>query len=238
MAQKSIIEFDAVANVQETDKLYLVRGTGVGRDKHILGSTIVPSTLIVNVTGAIDLSLYNGDLVVRATGTITITFSNVSLSSRLVTIVNTGSGIVTLAGTIVGSLVAAKSVTHLSNGTTMYLTGGINSAGGAFPFGISDDAYVDSLIQYTIAKGPGTINEVLAYANTAPTGSSLIIDILKNGVSILSGSLSIAATANSGSITTFTGGATFVKGDRLSWDITQIGSTLPGSDIAVTPIYQ
>lgn len=78
-----------------------------------------------------------------------------------------------------------------------------------------------------------------AYANlkTAPTGSSVIIDINKNGSSLWSTTqanrLTISATETTGTQTAFDV-VTLVEGDILTIDIDQIGSTIPGTDLTVT----
>lgn len=84
-------------------------------------------------------------------------------------------------------------------------------------------------------NGAGTIVEVRAYVNTAPTGAALIVDVNKNGTTIYGTQANrptIAAGANAA-----TGGTasvtTFAAGDVFSVDIDQVGSTVAGSDLVV-----
>lgn len=80
------------------------------------------------------------------------------------------------------------------------------------------------------------IETVTLGINTAPTGSTVIVDVNKNGTTIFttqSGRPAIAIsafTANSGTpdITAI------AAGDYISADIDQIGSTIAGSDLTVS----
>lgn len=80
-----------------------------------------------------------------------------------------------------------------------------------------------------------TIVGVRASVNVAPTGSSLIVDVNKNGSSIFSTQSNRPTIAASG----FTDMADAINvpgltlGDYLQCDIDQIGSTLPGEDVTV-----
>lgn len=81
-----------------------------------------------------------------------------------------------------------------------------------------------------------TIDAVYAGINTAPTGASLIADVKKNGTSIFSSNTNrpvIAAGTNydlAGALST----TSLAAGDYLTVDVTQVGSTVPGSDLTVT----
>ena len=73
------------------------------------------------------------------------------------------------------------------------------------------------------------------YIDTAPTGSTLILDILKNGSSIYSTKPIFAIGQNSltpGILNA--GAAAFVSGDRLTFKTTQIGSSVAGQGIRFT----
>lgn len=85
---------------------------------------------------------------------------------------------------------------------------------------------------------------------TAPTGSPIVIDLLKNGVSVYNGAnrptidVGTTSTINSSVYTSFTG-ETFdiAQGDVLSVNITQVGSTIKGTALKcfltydANPIY-
>jgi hypothetical protein len=68
--------------------------------------------------------------------------------------------------------------------------------------------------------------------NTAPTGASIIVDINKNGVSIFNSAdrPQISALLHSGESSTFTT-ATIANGEYLTFDVDQVGSTIPGADL-------
>lgn len=82
-----------------------------------------------------------------------------------------------------------------------------------------------------------TVTGVRASVNTAPTGSTLIVDINEAGVSILSTKLSIDATEK----TSTTAASTYVLSDssiaddaEITIDIDQIGATIAGAGLKVT----
>lgn len=71
----------------------------------------------------------------------------------------------------------------------------------------------------------GTFDGEQAYLDVAPSGSSLIIDIEKNGSTIYSSKPQYASGVNAGTLTAgVLSTTTFVAGDRVSFKVTQIGS--------------
>lgn len=66
-----------------------------------------------------------------------------------------------------------------------------------------------------------------AYVDTAPTGSSVITDVKKNGSSLQT--ITVAAGATTASNTSLS--HTFVSGDYLTVDITQVGSSTAGTNL-------
>lgn len=89
---------------------------------------------------------------------------------------------------------------------------------------------------YNDTGRPLTITGVRATVGTAPTGSAVTVDVQRNGTSLWTLPASrptiAAATTTSGSIAP-TAGATLAAGDRLTANITQVGSTTPGSDLTI-----
>jgi hypothetical protein len=84
-----------------------------------------------------------------------------------------------------------------------------------------------------------TLTEVRANVNTAPTGSTLIVDINESGTTILSTKLSIDATE----LTSVTAATAAVISDtsladdaEITIDIDQVGSTIAGKGLKVTLI--
>jgi hypothetical protein len=85
------------------------------------------------------------------------------------------------------------------------------------------------------------VNEFVFSVNTAPTGSSIIIDVRKNGTSIMTQLANIEAGEKSTS-TSATPGAVdkpvnFNIGDSLAFRVTQVGSSLPGAGMRCTMTY-
>jgi hypothetical protein len=77
---------------------------------------------------------------------------------------------------------------------------------------------------------------VYASVTTAPTGAAIQVDVNDEGVTILNSVLSISASANNGEQTSFSGAASsysMSKGDKLTIDIDQIGSTIAGAGLKV-----
>ena len=81
----------------------------------------------------------------------------------------------------------------------------------------------------------GTIVEVNASVKTAPSGTSIICDINKNGSTIWStqaNRIIIADGSNTGTQTTFDT-TTVTSGDYFTIDVDQVGSTTPGAKLTV-----
>ena len=79
-----------------------------------------------------------------------------------------------------------------------------------------------------------TITGEVAYVDTAPTGATLIMDIMKNGTTIYASTKPlIAISANTHTVGVATTTA-LASGDRVTFKITQIGSTEPGEGVRFT----
>jgi len=70
-------------------------------------------------------------------------------------------------------------------------------------------------------------------AKTAPTGSALVIDIRRNGSTILAAPASLAAGSNQTSSTNFAAGIALAIGDVLTLNVNQVGSSVAGQDITI-----
>jgi len=77
-----------------------------------------------------------------------------------------------------------------------------------------------------------TIQEVFAHVGTAPTGSSILVDINKNGTTILLSDLSIAAGTKNSSIDS-PNVTSLAQQDELTVDINQTGAIVPGKDLTI-----
>lgn len=88
---------------------------------------------------------------------------------------------------------------------------------------------------YPIKGGTFTIVSVAARLAAAPTGSSVIVDVNKNGASIY-GNQSFRPTIADGGYDAAVGThsvSQLVDGDYVTVDIDQVGSTSPGSHLVV-----
>ncbi len=77
-----------------------------------------------------------------------------------------------------------------------------------------------------------TITHVFAHVGTAPTGSSILVDINKNATTILSSDLSIAASSKNSSVTV-PSVTSLAQLDELTIDVNQVGATIAGKDLTV-----
>lgn len=87
--------------------------------------------------------------------------------------------------------------------------------------------------------GTYTIVGTRLMVGTAPTGTSLIVDVNKNGTTIYSTQANrptIAISANAGGPGTAPDVTSLAAGDYLTVDIDQVGSTVAGSDLTVVVI--
>lgn len=85
-----------------------------------------------------------------------------------------------------------------------------------------------------------SILNVAATVGTAPTGSSVIVDVNKNGTTVFTTqsnrpAIGISANASSDTIPDVTA---LAAGDYLSVDIDQVGSIVPAGDLIVTVHYR
>ncbi len=81
-----------------------------------------------------------------------------------------------------------------------------------------------------------TLSAVRIAVNTAPTGSTLIVDVNKNGVSIFSTRVTIDAsekTSVTAAVAAVLSTTSFAADDEISIDIDQIGSTIAGAGLKV-----
>jgi hypothetical protein len=95
---------------------------------------------------------------------------------------------------------------------------------------IQGDAYTATGVFGFLAMVNFKVKYVRLYADTAPQGSDLIIDINKNGTTIFttqSNRPKIVAGSNSG-VSPAPDIEQFSEGDRLTVDIDQVGSSVPG----------
>jgi len=81
-----------------------------------------------------------------------------------------------------------------------------------------------------------TITEVFIATDASPTGSSIIVDIHKNGTAIFSNQANRPVIVDDGSTTGYTTSidvSNWAIGDYITAHIDQVGSTTPGSNLVV-----
>lgn len=102
-------------------------------------------------------------------------------------------------------------------------------------------AYVDTKQAQALIPSSYTISKVKIYADTAPTGASLIVDVNKNGTTIFTAQanrpeIAIDGHADDSGTPDVTA---IAAGDRLSVDVDQVGSTVAGgNDLLVVIVCQ
>lgn len=122
---------------------------------------------------------------------------------------------------------------------------GANGAAGAISNGMAEETFHFFIAgaQTAGTKKGGlvvgvacTIVDVRMHADTAPTGASLIADVNKNGTTVFTtqGNRPTIAISGTDSTTVAPDVTALAAGDRLSFDIDQIGSTIAGSDLYVS----
>lgn len=101
----------------------------------------------------------------------------------------------------------------------------------------SDPLTTTTGAQPLVLTGAGEIVDVRAVVGTAPTGSTLIVDVNVEGSSLWALQASqptIAISGDDSGLTTPDQNATYADGDHITVDIDQIGSTVAGSHLTVT----
>lgn len=96
--------------------------------------------------------------------------------------------------------------------------------------GTEEDVAVQ-LYGSVILTRPITFEDIEAYANNAPTGAAIQFDVKKNGVTIFATAPEIDDGSNADDGNHALSVTSGVAGDRISFELTQIGSTNPGSGV-------
>jgi hypothetical protein len=86
---------------------------------------------------------------------------------------------------------------------------------------------------------------VRASVNTAPTGTTILVDVKKDGTSIFTPATAgtrptIAISGNTNKTTSFStaaGSTTWADASYLTINVDQVGSTIAGADLIVTVTY-
>ena len=94
---------------------------------------------------------------------------------------------------------------------------------------------------FVVAPYGGTIKKIAATVGTTSAGSSIIVDINKNGTTIFTTQANRPTIAAAAVVATLAGTpevVTFAAGDLLSVDIDQIGSGTAGSNLGVSVLVE
>ena len=122
------------------------------------------------------------------------------------------------------------------NGTTVQLGSGTVTP--TFSYTGTLATYTGDYRWYNDTGRSLSITSARASVGSAPTGSSIIVDVLKNGSTIFtttSNRPTIAATGNTG-LSGAPDVTTIANGEYLTINIAQVGSTTPGADLTVTVV--
>lgn len=94
---------------------------------------------------------------------------------------------------------------------------------------------------FAVAPYGGTIKKISARVGATPAGSSILVDINKNGTTIFTTQANRPTIAAATVVATLAGTpevVTFAAGDLLSVDIDQIGSGTAGSNLGVSILVE
>lgn len=179
------------------------------------GASLIDDAAAVNALATLGLDTDIATLVLPASTTIS------AFGATLIDDAAASNARTTL-GLVIGTDVAAQIHTHTSLKERDYSVGGT--------------LIVSTGVLRMYFKRAVTVTNVMASANTAPTGADIIIDVNKNGTTIFTGGTNrpqIAATTNV-DLTAVPAVTAVAAGDYLTFDIDQIGSTIAGANLTVT----
>lgn len=186
-----------------------------------------------------DIICVDGDLRMCTSGGTPGTFTNISSGENFVNLASIPSeaGIIPVANIDVGT--TASKILQLNSSAQIPAVDGslLTKMIKYIYFVVPEEALVVNTdkIGRIYVNFAGTIKEVHASVNTAPTGASIILDINKNGSTIWTtqaNRVSIAATEYVGTKSTFDT-TSLVDGDYLTIDIDAVGSTITGAKLTV-----
>ncbi len=218
-----------------------VSGTNTGDQVNITGNAATVTTN-ANLTGPVT-SVGNATSITAGAITNTMLAGSIDLATKMTGILPAARG---GAGTINGIMKANGSgVVSTAAAGTDYVIPGAAVAVGVIVTETWAVAASDETTSLTTGTGKLTTRAPYAFTpvivkaslTTAPTGASVKVDIKKNGASIFTTILSIdvGQTTSVGSAAPYAlvNGITFAADDVITYDITQVGSTIPGAGLKV-----
>jgi len=106
---------------------------------------------------------------------------------------------------------------------------------------LGTDAFVSNGVFEILIPYDITITQIIAYADTAPTGADLLIDVLKNGTTIFTDQSKRTKIVDGNNASDITTGipdiAPASAGDRIRVDISQVGATIAGGNHLTVTLY-
>jgi hypothetical protein len=98
---------------------------------------------------------------------------------------------------------------------------------------VKEDVAVATYGEMVVARAL-TITGETAYVDTVPTGTTLIMDVMKNGVTIYASTKPLFAISTNTHTVGVATTTALAAGDRLTFKVTQIGSSEPGEGVRFT----
>jgi hypothetical protein len=164
----------------------------------------------------------------------------VGISGNVMTVSNALEGttdVNMVVGDFAWQAITAADLTDIQNAVnSLEVVGTVASWNYTFMLGMGTPLVVGtSLTNALISTCVSTIKAVFAYAQTAPVGNSIVIQLNVNGSPIWTGNdaLTIPTNQNSATVTTFDF-ANLKPGDLITIDVDQTGSLVPGQNVTVT----
>ncbi len=190
----------------------------------------------ITTLGTIATGVWNGTAVgatFGGTSQTTYALGDILYSSATNTLSKLAGNITTtlmfLSQTGNGSVSAAPTWQAVSFPYDIAFMAGFNTSG------VASNVVVQPYGQLVMTR-TGTFTGESGYVDTAATGAALIVDVLKNGTTIYTTKPQFAISANTLTAGTLKSDGTqnYVAGDRITFSVTQIGSTLPGQGLRFT----
>ena len=151
----------------------------------------------------------------------------------------TATGLLANGGVTITSNDGSITITKVSSNVDLSVTSAVATTAPVM-FSHVGPAVTGTGVSRVPLPAAATIGGVIATANTAPTGQSLIFDVNKNGTTIFTTQANrpaIAAGTNSTSLAAIPDVTALATGDYLTVDIDQVGSSVAGADLVVVVYF-